>query len=87
MSTTKTVATNSVHTVGPCTLISSSVVVTPTIGGTYSLHDCATVGQAELWNCIYPINLASIDGKTCKNGLVVVHRNPMDTGTVSVTIA
>lgn len=87
MATTKTVNTNTTHTVGKGTLVTHSPITTPSMGGGYSLHDCATPGAAELYNCIYPINLASSDGKTFVNGLTVVHRNPMDPGSVSVTVA
>jgi hypothetical protein len=87
MSTTKTVNTNSTHTVGKCTLVTHSVVTPSSMGGGYSLHDCATPGAAEVWNCVYPINMASPDGKAFTNGLTVVHRNPADQGSVSVTIA
>lgn len=87
MSTTKTVSTNSTHTVGKCVLVTHSPVVAPSMGGSYSLHDCATPGAAEIWNCVYPINFASADGKTFQNGLTVVSRNPQDQGTVSVTVA
>lgn len=87
MATTKTVSTNSTHTVGAGTLVSSVAATTPTYAGSYSLHDCATPGQAGLHNCIYPINFASVDGKKFVNGLVVVSRNPMDNGTITVTIA
>lgn len=82
---TKTVNTNSTHTTGTGTYVTSSAVTTPTMGGSYSLHDCATIQQAELYNMIWPINLASSDGKTFKYGLTVVHRNAGDTGSVSVT--
>ena len=47
------------------------VVNTPAPYGRHSIHDCADPGQAEIWNCIWPINLASPDGKTVKNGIVV----------------
>ncbi len=87
MASTKTVSTNSTHTVGAATLVSHAPVVASSMGGGYSLHDCATAGQAEVYNMVYPINLASSDGKTFKYGLTVVHRNPADTGTVSVTVA
>lgn len=87
MATTKTVSTNSTHTVGACTLITHAPVNAPSMGGFYSLHDCASPGAAEVFNMVYPINLASSDGKTFKYGLTVVHRNPADQGTVSVTIA
>jgi hypothetical protein len=87
MATTKTVSTNTTHTIGKCVLVSHSAVVAPSMGGNYSLHDCATPGAAEIWNCVYPINFASADGKTFQTGLTVVHRNPNDPGTVSVTVA
>lgn len=87
MATTKTVSTNSTHTVGKCVLVTHAPVAAPTFAGSYSLHDCASPGQAELYNCVYPINFASADGKTFQNGLTVVSRNAQDQGTVSVTVA
>lgn len=70
--------------VGAGTLVTHAPVTTPAYG-TYSLHDCADPGQAGLHNCIWPINLASPDGKAFSKGLVVHTREPG--GSVSVTHA
>ena len=78
-----TAAARSSVKVGAGTLVSHAAVTTPALG--YSLHDCADAGSAGLHNCIWPVNLASADGKAFKFGLVVFTRVPG--GSVSVTHA
>ena len=53
------------------TLVNVTVATPPTYGK-FSIHDCADVGQASALNCIYPQNFGSADGKTVKNGIVVM---------------
>jgi len=81
---TQTVNTRTTAVTGKGTLVTHSPVITSPVGG-YSLHDCADPRFVELYNCIYPINFASPDGKTFTNGLTVHSREPG--GSVSVTTA
>ena len=86
MATTKTVATLSNAVKGAGTLVTHSAVTKPSLGGAYSLHDCAEAWQVSVANCIWPVPMSG-NGVAFKLGLTVHHRNPADGGTVSVTTA
>jgi hypothetical protein len=86
MATTKTVSTKTNVIKGAGTLVTHSAVTKPSLGGSYSLHDCAEPWQASVMNCIWPIAMSG-NGVTFMKGLTVHHRNPTDAGTVSVTTA
>lgn len=53
--------------------------------GYHSLHDCATPGQAGLHNCVWPINMASADGITYTNGIVIHTVNGDSVGNFTIT--
>ena len=58
-------------------------VGTASTNGYYSIHDCADPGQASALNCVYPINYASADGVTMKNGICIMTSD--GTGSYTVT--
>ena len=51
----------------------------------YSLHDCALASQAGLHNLVWPINMASVDGITFNNGLVIHTANSDSLGNFTIT--
>lgn len=84
MPNSKTVTTKSQHTIGPGVVLSHAAIA-PIPGG-YALYDCTDPGQTGAHNCIWPYGAAG-GPVTFTRGLVVVARDPSQSGSVSVTTA